>query len=76
MDEGQNQAVPQPTVAFDHPAVGALKEQSSDDKSGYQEQDEYATSEAPNDAGARGEALPPRGTEMPREPLATRSRGK
>lgn len=76
MDEGQNQAGPQPTVAFDHPAVGALKEQSGDDKSGYHDQDEYGAAEAPKDAGARGEALPPRGAEIPREPLATRSRGK
>jgi hypothetical protein len=76
MDEGQNQAGPQPTVAFNHPAVGALKEQSSDDKSGYPDQNEYAASAAPQDAGARGEALPPRGAEIPREPLATRARGK
>jgi hypothetical protein len=76
MDKGQNQAGPQPTVAFDHPAVGALKEQSSDDRSGYHDQDEYGASEAPKDAGARGEALPPRGAEIPREPLATRSREK
>ncbi len=75
MDEGYNRTGPQPTEAFDHPAAGALEEQSTDDRSGYSDQDEYAAADAARDAGARADALPPReAADVSREPLANKSR--
>jgi hypothetical protein len=77
MDEGQSRTGPQPTGSFDHPGAGPLSEQSADDKSGYQDDDKYPATASAKDAGARGEALPPRAaTDVPREPIASRSRGK
>lgn len=74
MSEGQRQSGPDPTGPFDHPGAGAPSQQTVDDKSGYQDDDNHAAETAAPDAGARGEALPPRkAAYVPREPIASRS---
>ena len=75
MEERTSPSGPAATGPFDHPNAPKQKEQSSDDKSGYQDQAEYAASESAKDAAARGEVLPPRAaTSVSREPLTKAGR--
>jgi hypothetical protein len=77
MDEGQSRTGPQPTEAFDHPAIGAFEDQSTDDRSGYSDQDEDVAAPATRDAGAGADVLPPReAMDVSREPLVSQSRGR
>lgn len=75
MSDAQRAAGPQPAGAFDHPEAAALTEHSVTETSGYQDEGGYAEAGSGKEAAARGEAMPPRATtDVPRGPLATRSR--
>jgi len=75
MNDAQSGTGPQPAGAFDHPDAGALTEQSVTETAGYQDNGDYAEAGSGKEAAARGEAMPPRATtDVPREPIASRSR--
>ena len=75
MTDRPRETGPQPAGPFDHPGAGALTEHSVAETSGYQEDAEYPESANSKEAAARGEALPPRAsTDIPRDPIASRTR--
>jgi len=76
MDHQESTGGPAPREAFGHPAVAALRVQSSDDSPGhddYSPVEKAATGAKTQEAFAPGEALPPRSeAAVPKESLAQR----
>jgi hypothetical protein len=77
MDHPESRSGPAPREAFGHPAVAALREQSSDDPPGHEDYspvDKAAAGGQARDAFDPGEALPPRSeADVPKESLAQRA---